>query len=93
MTDLYKLVLWPESQFLMDHPRFSECLFIDYIDGHEDVGSSAYVCPVDLYEEIFHVDSTRWLNKQEVKEILNQLPTEWLEEELMNRNNNEGSKK
>lgn len=49
----YKLVQWPESQMLMEHPRFNECLFVDNIDGHDDVGSSAYMCPIDLYEEIF----------------------------------------
>lgn len=49
----YKLVQWPESQMLMEHPRFHECLFVDNIEGHDDVGSSVYMCPVDLYEEIF----------------------------------------
>ena len=49
----YKLVQWPESQMLMEHPRFHECLFVDNIEGHDDVGSSAYMCPMDLYEEIF----------------------------------------
>lgn len=50
----YILVQWPESQDLMLNPRFSECLFISNIDGHEDVGSSAYMCPEDLYNEIFN---------------------------------------
>ena len=49
----YILVQWPESQDLMLKPRFHECLFISNIDGHDDVGSSAYMCPEDLYEEIF----------------------------------------
>ena len=49
----YILVQWPESQFLMDHERFNECLFVENIEGHEDVGSSAYMCPEDLYNEIF----------------------------------------
>lgn len=49
----YKLVQWPESQKLMEHPRFSECLFVENIEGHNDVGSSAYMCPIDIYEEIF----------------------------------------
>lgn len=44
---------WPESQMLMEHPRFNECLFVENIDGHNDVGSSAYMCPIDIYEEIF----------------------------------------
>lgn len=49
----YILVTWPESQMLMEHPRFSECLFVDYLEGHDDPGSSAYMCPEDLYKEIF----------------------------------------
>lgn len=50
----YILVQWPESQYLMDHARFSECLFVQDLDGHKEVGSSAYMCPHDLYEEIFN---------------------------------------
>ena len=56
---LYILVQWPESQLLMEHPRFVECLFVDNIDGHIDVGSSAYMCPVDLYENIFSLRHKR----------------------------------
>ena len=52
----YILVQWPESQDLMEHPRFSECLLVQDIEGHEEVGSSAYMCPIDLYEEIFEID-------------------------------------
>lgn len=49
----YILVQWPESQMLMEHARFNECLLINDIEGHEEVGSSAYMCPEDLYDEIF----------------------------------------
>ena len=49
----YVLVQWPESQELMEHPRFSECLLVQDIEGHEEVGSSAYMCPEDLYEEVY----------------------------------------
>ena len=49
----YVLVQWPESQMLMEHPKFNECLFVDNIEGHNDVGGSAYMCPIDIYEEIF----------------------------------------
>lgn len=52
----YILVQWPESQLLMDHERFNECLFVNNIDGHVDVGSSAYMCPEDLYNEIYERD-------------------------------------
>ena len=51
----YVLVQWPESQMLMEHPRYNECLFVENIEGHNDVGSSAYMCPVDIYEEIFKI--------------------------------------
>ena len=51
--DKYILVQWPESQYLMEHERFNECLFVQDIEGHDEVGSSAYMCPEDLYDEIF----------------------------------------
>lgn len=56
--ETYKLVQWPESQMLMEHPRFEECLFVQDIEGHNEVGSSAYMCPTDLYEEIFKTKSS-----------------------------------
>ena len=49
----YILVQWPDSQYLMENPRFSECICCMAIDGHEEVGGSAYICPEDLWEEIF----------------------------------------
>ena len=49
----YILVQWPESQELMEHPRFNECLFVQDIEGHNEAGSSAYMCPEDLYKEVF----------------------------------------
>jgi hypothetical protein len=49
----YILVQWPESQMLMEHEGFDECLFVNDIEVHEEVGSSAYMCPEDLYNEIF----------------------------------------
>ena len=53
--DKYVLVQWPETQELMMHKRFNECLFIQDIDGHDEVGISSYMCPEDLYEEIFNI--------------------------------------
>lgn len=50
----YILVQWPESQELMGHKRFNECLLVLDIDGHDEVGSSSYMCPEDLYKEIFN---------------------------------------
>lgn len=41
---LYVFVDFPEAQRLMDNPRFNECKLI---------GSSTYICPKDLYDEIF----------------------------------------
>ena len=45
--------MWPESQFLMDNRRFSECIFCMDLEDHEEVGDSAYMYPEDLYKEIF----------------------------------------
>ena len=53
----YVLVECPESQELMEHERFNECLLIQDIDGHVEVGGSAYMCPEDLYEKIFNTDN------------------------------------
>ena len=52
----YILVQWPESQELMEHKRFNECLLVQDIDDHDEVGSSAYMCPEDLYEKVFNTD-------------------------------------
>jgi len=53
MKEKYILVTWPDSQLLFEHKRFFDCLFVDNVEGHKDVGSSAYMCPEDLYYEIF----------------------------------------
>ena len=55
----YILVEWPESQELMEHKRFNECLLVQNIDGHVEVGGSAYMCPEDLYEKVFNTDSIK----------------------------------
>lgn len=49
----YVLVKLPESEQLVEHERFHECLLICNIDGHDNVGPSAYMCPEDLYNELF----------------------------------------
>lgn len=56
MNTKYILVTWSDgSQNLMEHPRFNECLFVMDIEGHEPIaGDSAYMCPEDLYNEIFN---------------------------------------
>lgn len=53
--DKYILVPWPESQQLMEHERFNECLLVSNIEGHKDVGSSAYMVPESLYLEIITI--------------------------------------
>ena len=55
----YVLVEWPESQELMEHERFNECLIVQDIEDHIEVGGSAYMCPEDLYEKIFNTDSIK----------------------------------
>lgn len=50
----YILVQWPDSQYLMEHRRFDECIFAHDLEGHVEVGSSAFMCPEDLYGEIFN---------------------------------------
>jgi hypothetical protein len=54
MKTKYILVQWPESQVLrLDDERFHECLLVENIEGHDEVGDNAYMCPEDLYNEIF----------------------------------------
>ena len=53
MKTKYILVQWPDSQYLMEHKRFHECLLVQDINRHDEVGSSAYMVPEDLYHEIF----------------------------------------
>ena len=48
----YILVQWPESQMLMEHDRFDECFFVD-IGDHTNMNDPVYICPEDLYNEIF----------------------------------------
>lgn len=55
----YILVEWPESQELMEHERFNECLMVQDIEGHIEVGGSAYMCPEDLYEKVFNIDNIK----------------------------------
>lgn len=48
----YILVEWPEVQEFMNHPRWSECIFCQEIEGHPcpDV---AYMVPESLYNEVY----------------------------------------
>ena len=49
----YIIVVWPESQELMEHNRFSECFLINDDKGIDQFGSSAYFVPEDLYKEVY----------------------------------------
>lgn len=47
----YVLVSFPEIQYFMEHPRWSECIFCQEIEGHPCEGST-YVVPEDLYYQV-----------------------------------------
>ena len=47
----YILVQWPDSQYLMENPRFSECIFCMDIEGHPCLDSS-YMIPEEIYKEV-----------------------------------------
>ena len=38
--DKYILVTWPGIQYFMESDRFHECLFVDNLDGHDEVPDS-----------------------------------------------------
>lgn len=48
----YILVCWPEIQFFMEHERFHECLFVNNIDGHDEVPDSSYMVPESLFNSM-----------------------------------------
>lgn len=45
----YILLQWPESQEIMEESWFNECILGQDIDGHDEVGSSAYFVPSERY--------------------------------------------
>lgn len=47
----YVLVSFPEIQDFMEHPRWSECVFCQEIQGHP-CPDSTYAVPEDLYCEV-----------------------------------------
>lgn len=51
-AERYVLISWPEIQEYMDHPRWSECIFCQEIEGHP-CPDSTYAVPESLYEEIW----------------------------------------
>lgn len=52
MKEKYILVSWPEIQYLMDHPRWNECIFCIEIEGHS-CPDSTYAVPESLYNEVY----------------------------------------
>lgn len=72
MDKTYKLVQWPDSQQLFENARFNECIFYEDLEGHVEVGSSAYMVPVDLYNEIF-IDPLKPCRAKNVLKRLNEI--------------------
>ena len=58
--DKYILVIWPEIQYFMESDRFHECLFVDNLDGHDEVPDSSYMVPEDLYDSMVDSDNNIW---------------------------------
>lgn len=48
----YILVEWPNTQYFMEHPRYSECYHCDGVDFNNRETCGALMVPEDLYEEI-----------------------------------------
>lgn len=50
--DEYIVIIWPDSQRLMEEPWFDECELINSDYGQDKYGSSAYLVPKNrLIEE------------------------------------------
>ena len=52
MPNKYVLIQWPDSQELMEKSWFNECVLAQDIQGHDEVGSSAYFVPEERYNEL-----------------------------------------
>lgn len=51
MKKKYILVSFPESQVIINHPRFNECRLVDSGDDNDESGT--YAVPEDLYEDVY----------------------------------------
>ena len=40
---------------VLNNYRDIKCLLVQNIEGHDEVGSSAYMCPEDLYNKVFNI--------------------------------------
>ena len=47
----YYLVLWPESQLLMEESWFEECMLMNDGNHLDNIGSSAYFVPEVRYKQ------------------------------------------
>lgn len=49
----YILVEWPEYQYVQDHPRYNECLFVSIPEDFGSHTDNGMMVPEDIYNEIF----------------------------------------
>ncbi len=47
MDNAYVLVMWPQSQLLMEEEWFNECILMNDENHLEDIGSAAYFVPIE----------------------------------------------
>lgn len=71
--DKYVLVEFPENQYLMNHPRFNECILCQSIEGHE-CSDSTYAVPLDLYNEVYEEGIKEKDIEKAAQEYINSLP-------------------
>ena len=48
----YVLVMWPQSQLLMEKDWFDECILMNDENHLEEIGSSAYFVPEERMQEL-----------------------------------------
>ena len=87
MDNNYHLVAWPYSQMFMEHERFHECLLVQDIEGHDEVGGNAYMVPDDLYQEFYGDKHLYILDYENCKLIHVVLPNYQDEESWLADNN------
>lgn len=68
MATKYILVGWPEIQDFMEHPRWSECILCQEIEGHL-CESPTYAVPEDLYNSVYNIEPSIILNTKDISII------------------------
>ena len=53
--DTYSVITWADSQELFEQEWFDECILINDDVGLEMFGSSAYLVPIDRYNEFYNL--------------------------------------